>query len=113
MPPTSKSTKQILTELWELLREYARQETVDPLKTLGRYLGFAAPGALLFGLGLFLLSLGGVRALQTETDVFTDSEWWLFEDFTFAPYLIVSILLGGVSLLVGSRLARATRKEEL
>jgi hypothetical protein len=90
-----KSVSDTARELWELLQGYAKQETVDPLKNLGRYLGYGIPGALLLGFGLSLLSLGLLRGLQT-IDVFEDSWSW-------APY---AILVGTLGLLIGL-LARA------
>ena len=80
---SAKSIPQVATELWELSIAYAKQETIDPLKGLGRFLGFGVGGALLLGIGSVLLVLSGLRALQTETDsTFTGNLSW-------APYLIV------------------------
>ena len=87
--PAPKSPGQILQELWTLLQDYAKQETVDPLRNLGRYLGYGIGGAVLVGMGVFFLALSGLRALQTETDVFADTWSWV-------PYIIVAIGLCGV-----------------
>ena len=88
----AKSIPQVASELWELSVAYAKQETVDPLKGLGRFLGYGVGGAILFGLGSILLLLAGLRALQTETDsTFTGS-------LSFIPYLIV---VAAALLLVG------------
>ena len=40
MAPPPKSFQETIQELWELLKGYARQETVEPLKNLGRRIGF-------------------------------------------------------------------------
>lgn len=81
---SAKSIPQVATELWELSVAYAKQETIDPLKGLGRFLGFGVGGAVLLGIGSVLLVLSGLRALQTETDsTFTGNLTW-------APYLIVT-----------------------
>ena len=53
--------------MWELTVAYAKQETVDPLKGLGRFLGYGVSGSLVFGFGALLLLLSLLRALQTET----------------------------------------------
>ncbi len=80
---SAKSIPQVASELWELSIAYAKQETIDPLKGLGRFLGFGVGGAILLGIGSVLLVLSGLRALQTETDsTFTGNLTW-------APYLIV------------------------
>ena len=83
-----KSVPEVLGELKELTVTYAKQETVDPLKGLARFVGFGVGGSLLLGIGLCLLGLAGLRALQTETgETFTDGWSW-------APYLITTAGLG-------------------
>ncbi len=77
-----KSVAQVATELWELATSYAKQETIDPLKGLGRFLAYGVGGAIFLGIGVMLLLLAGLRALQTETSTtFTGNLSW-------APYLI-------------------------
>lgn len=92
-----KSTSDTVKGLWALLRDYAKQETIGPLKGIGRYLKFGLPGAVLVGLGALLLALAGLRALQTETGTTFTGNW------SFAPYLIV---LAGL-LVVTALSARA------
>jgi len=50
----------------DLVKTYVRQETVGPLKGLGRKIGFGVGGAFALGLGLFFVSLGLLRLLQTR-----------------------------------------------
>lgn len=101
-PTQARTIPEVVTELWELTRDYAKQETIDPLKGLGRFLGFGVLGAVLLGLGTTLLLLSGLRALQTETgSTFTGNLSWI-------PYLIV--LAGGV-LLIALALLRITRRK--
>jgi hypothetical protein len=98
--PEPKSLNQTATELWALSKDYARQETVDPLKDVGRYLGFGLAGALLGALGVIMLMLAGLRALQTETgSTFTGSWSW-------APYAIVVVVALLLVLLVISRISK-------
>ena len=66
-PTPEKPLPTLLSELWELVVAYAKQETVDPLRALGRFVGFGIPGALLMVVGLALVSVAGLRALQVET----------------------------------------------
>lgn len=98
---SAKSIPQVASELWELSTAYAKQETIDPLKGLGRFLGFGVGGAILFGLGSILLLLAGLRALQTETDT------TLTGSLTFVPYFIVVavglVLIGLVVLRIVKR----------
>jgi hypothetical protein len=86
-----KSVPALLTELWDLVRAYVKQETVEPVKGLGRVVGWGLAGSLFLAIGLVLLALAGLRALQTETgDTFAGNWSW-------APYLIT---LAGVGLVI-------------
>jgi hypothetical protein len=97
-----KSIPQVTSELWGMATSYAKQETIDPLKGLGRFLGYGIGGAIALGIGVVLLLLSGLRALQTETgSTFTGSLTW-------APYLI-AVVVG--SALIGLAVLRvSTRK---
>ena len=54
-------------ELFALLRRYVIQETVAPLRQVGRTLLFGSIAALFLGIGTVLLLLALLRVLQTET----------------------------------------------
>jgi Putative Actinobacterial Holin-X, holin superfamily III len=89
---------QLVAELWELVIAYFKQETVVPLKKLGRYLGLGLAGSLLLGFGVIFLGMAGLRALQTETgDTFTG-------DWSWVPYGIVF-----VGLVVGAAISWKAR----
>jgi hypothetical protein len=89
-----KGLPTLVTELWALVRDYAKQETVDPLKRLGRFIGFGLPGALLTGIGVVLLMLAGLRALQTETGEHLTGSWsWV----PYAAMLVVTAAVAGLS----------------
>ncbi len=81
-------------DVWELLVAYAKQETVEPLRGLGRWIGFGAGGSVLIATGTSLVLLSALRALQTETGTtFTGNLSWL-------PYVITllgALLVGGLS----------------
>lgn len=84
MPDNSanKGLPTLAVELKELVVAYAKQETIEPLKSLGRFVALGVGGSILLAAGLLLLVLSALRALQTETgDRFTG-------DWSFAPYLI-------------------------
>ncbi|MCU1460629.1 MAG: hypothetical protein JWO37_704 [Acidimicrobiales bacterium] len=105
MPEPSGQSKSVVVtaqELWELVVAYFKQETVAPIKSLGRFVAWGVAGSFLLGLGLVLVVLGGLRALQTETDHhFTGHLTW-------APYAIALVFCG---LVAGLAVARATRKK--
>ncbi len=78
-------------ELWQLVVGYAKQETLDPVRNLGRFVAFGLAGALLGSLGTVLLLLGGLRLLQTETgSAFDGRRTWI-------PYVLVLIVSGAIA----------------
>lgn len=97
-----KSIPEVASELWEMATAYAKQETIDPLKGLGRFLAYGIGGAVLLGVGSTLLLLSGLRALQTQTSTtFTGNLSW-------APYLLVALL--GV-VLIGLAVMRVSKRK--
>ena len=101
--PQSKSIPEVATELWALTKDYARQETVDPLKGVGRYLAFGGAGAVLIGFGVVLLMLAALRALQTQTGNTLDG------NLSWLPYLIVLVVAAGLAALAATRITKTKR----
>jgi branched-subunit amino acid ABC-type transport system permease component len=100
-----KSVTEIIQELVDLLRAYALQETVDPIKALGMYLAWGATGAVLIASGIFFCALSALRALQTETNGTFDGVW------SWAPYLIVAVALSGIIGLAAYRITHGSHRE--
>ena len=86
-----------------MLVDYAKQETIDPLKALGRYLGLGIVGSILVSLGIGFISLGVLRYTQT-LDSFNGT-WSATLPYVFALLTLVLAILICVALL-----ARAKRK---
>jgi hypothetical protein len=82
-----------VAELWELLVAYFKQETTEPLKSLGRVIAFGIAGSVAIGIGVVLFAIGGLRRHQYETDVFTGN-------WSFVPYVIMIVLLLGMAAVV-------------
>lgn len=98
-----KSVATIVSELWSLTIDYAKQEIKDPLTGLVSYVAWGVVTMLLVGLGSILLAIGALRALQTQFgSTFTGSLSW-------APYGIV--LVGAVAVLgaVGALIMRGKK----
>ena len=79
------------SDVKDLLVGYAKQETVDPIKGLGRFLGYGLAAALVGSLGLVLLLLGALRLLQTETGSAFDGR------LTWIPYVLVVIVSAAIA----------------
>ncbi len=80
-----------VTELKDLVISYAKQETVDPLRTLGKYLGLGVAGAIMIGTGIAFGLLALLRGLQQIT-FFNDPAQSGGGNFTWLPYLIVAFV---------------------
>ena len=102
-PQQSQGAGAQITELKDLVVGYAKQETVDPLRTLGRYLGYGLAGSIFLGLGLSLLLLALLRGLQ-RIEVFNDGTID-GGTFSWAPYGITAVV---GALIVGLFLAKLT-----
>lgn len=77
-------------ELVDLVITYAKQETLEPLKGLGKNALKGLGGAVLLGLGGVFCSIGALRAMQSETD------WFEEHNLSYLPYgatLLILILL--------------------
>lgn len=91
----------VLEEVRDMLIAYFRQEALVPLRKLLAWLGWGILGALFLSVGVVLLGLAALRALQL-VDTFDGNLSWV-------PYAIV--LAGmAVILLFSLKAARARRK---
>lgn len=101
----SKGLPTLAVELKDLVVAYAKQETVEPIKGLGRFIAFGVAGSLLLATGLLLLVLALLRVLQAElADVF-DGNW------SFAPYLITLVICTVVAGMAGRSIGAAKRRK--
>lgn len=89
----AKSTGETVGELWDLLKTYARQQTVDPVKALGRFVTYGLLGSLLVGIGITELAVAVLRVLQVETDDVFDGNW------STIPYLIALVAVSALTVL--------------
>ena len=104
MPDNSKSLPTLAVELKDLVVAYAKQETLEPIKGLGRFIAFGVAGSILLALGLVLLVLALLRGLQTELSDTFDGNW------TFAPYLITLVVCAVVVALAARAIGAAKRR---
>ena len=95
--PRSKepSVTQLVQELREMVVAYFKQETLEPLKALGRFLAFGVGGALLVAGGVVVLLVGVLRLLQAETGS------TFHGNLTALPYvitLVTGLLVAGLAV---------------
>jgi choline-glycine betaine transporter len=100
------SLQENVTELWALVVAYAKQETLDPIKALGRFVAFGVAGAVCLSLGVVLLALGGLRAIQSETFPH------LAGNLSWIPYLAIVAACAAVLVLAVSRIGRVPSRGE-
>lgn len=93
-------------ELKALLVRYVKEETVQPLKDLGRFIAWGALGSLFVGFGSVILLVGALRYLQWQFKVLDGSLSWL-------PYLIVAVLALLVMGLTAWRVVSGGAKRRL
>jgi len=92
--------KRMTGDLSDLLRRYVRQETVEPLRSTGRFLAYGLAGAVTLGLGTVLLTVGGLRALQSWSVL--DGRW------SWVPYLAASAVMAALGVLALMRIGGRT-----
>ncbi|MDQ6910984.1 MAG: hypothetical protein M3Z84_09435 [Actinomycetota bacterium] len=73
-------------DLVTLVIAYVKQETIEPIRGIGRFLGFSLAAVVVGGLGTILLVLGVIRLLQAETGSAFRGH------LSFLPYLIGMVL---------------------
>ena len=101
-----KGTGDAVADVWQLVRDYAKQETIDPLKSIGRFLGWGIPGAVFLGLGLLFATLAILRGLQTETGAH------LTGSLDVVPYVVAFVVTALVAALAARAITKPNRKRE-
>jgi hypothetical protein len=101
--PNDGSVRDVGADLVRMVMAYAKQETVDPLRSLLRFVVWGLAGAVLLAIGGVLICLACVRALETELRPHLNG------DLTWVPYCgAIVIALAAVGLAV-SRIAKVPR----
>jgi hypothetical protein len=103
------SLKDSGTEALQLVIAYIKQETLTPLKGLGRYVLFGVAGSLALAVGLVVLAVGFLRLLQGETGTTFEGNW------SWAPYLIcmVAVLAVGAVAVMAVTRGQADRNDDV
>ncbi len=94
-------------ELVQLVKDYARQETLGPLKGAGRWIAFGIVGALLIGGGTAFISLGVLRLIQSEWPGTFAGRW-----MSLLPYLCAFLACLLVAGLAFTRISKKPLNKE-
>lgn len=98
--------REVINDLWLLVRNYAKQEMVDPVLMLKGFFLYGFLGALAWCLGLGFGALAIIRALQTETgDHLSGSLNWI-------PYAVGLAFTGAATAASIWFIKRPFRHEE-
>lgn len=100
------SIRHDLDEIQELFVRYLKDETLAPLKDVGRFALFGALGSVFVGFGAVLLLLASLRFLQEQFRVLDGSLSWL-------PYVIVAVLSLVILGVVAWRVVSGTARRRL
>ncbi len=73
-------------DAYQLTVDYLKQEVVEPLRGLGRFLYMGILGSFFAAFGILLMLLGVLRLLQTETGTALTGDW------SWVPYAVVVVL---------------------
>lgn len=90
------SVKESATEVFALVRDYAKQETVEPLKGLLGFVKWGLLGVTLLAIGVLELTTFVLRLSQSEGSGVFDGR------LSFIPYLI-TLAVATIVLLMAKR----------
>ncbi len=96
-----------LGEAIQLVKDYARQETIGPLKGAGRWIARGLAGALLLSVGAFFVILGVLRLVQTEAPGTFHGRW-----MSLLPYVIALLAAVAVIGIAVWRMTKPTLQKE-
>ena len=73
-------------DAFQLTVDYLKQETIEPLRGLGRFLYMGIAGSFFLAFGILVILIGVLRLLQTETGTALHGDW------SWVPYAVVIVL---------------------
>lgn len=95
-----------VTDLVESVKQYARQETLEPLRGAARWVAVGSVAALSLGLSMVFLALAVLRLSQDLGGATLDGSW------SFVHYLITLIVVSALVALSFSRISQRSLAKE-
>lgn len=96
LPSTPAPPAVPIGEVIDLVKNYAKQETLAPVRGAGRWIGFGLAGAVLIGSGTLLLVLGLLRLVQNEFAPTFAGRWMSLLPYVFA--LVLCLVVIGIAV---------------
>lgn len=94
--------RQGVGDLFDLIKNYAKQETTEPLKGAGRWIGFGVAGSVLLMLGGIFMTLATLRLIQEE------GPSWTTGNLSWLPYLFTLIVVAITIVVLALRIRKKT-----
>jgi hypothetical protein len=112
MPPASDDDRRhglryAGDDAFQLTVDYLKQETVEPLRGLGRYLYMGILASFLVAIGLLMILIGILRLLQKETGTALTGNW------SWVPYAVVVFLGIVVVAFAASRITAGPARAKM
>lgn len=104
LPSTPAPPSVPIGEVVDLVKNYAKQETLAPVRGAGRWIAFGTAGAVLLGTGTMLLVLGLLRLIQNEFAPTFEGRWMSLLPYVCALFLCVVVIGIAVSRIAKSSL---------
>ncbi len=105
--PSAPAPSVPIGEVIDLVKSYARQETMAPMRGAGRWAAWGTAGAILLGTGTMLLVLGLLRLLQNELAPTFSGRW-----MSLLPYVAALVLCFVVIGVAISRIAKSSLNKD-
>ncbi|CAB4551110.1 MAG: hypothetical protein F2534_05710 [Actinobacteria bacterium] len=94
-------------EVIELVTNYAKQETLAPVRGAGRWVAYGIAGAICLGTGATMLVLGLLRLIQNEFGPTFAGRW-----MSLLPYVAALLLCVVVIGIAVSRIAKTSLQRD-
>ena len=100
-PPTMSGVDRV-SDIVDTVKQYARQETVGPIRGAARWVAAGTVASLSLGIAMLYSALGVLRLSQDLGGGVLDGAW------SFVHYLITATVLAGLAGLAVSRIGRSS-----
>jgi len=104
LDPTSASVSGVdrVSDIVESVKQYARQETVEPIRGAARWVAVGSIASLSLGIAMLYLALAVLRLSQDLGGSVLDGSW------SFVHYVITGVVLAGLAGVAASRIGRSS-----